>query len=105
MHHLRIPTSRAASLVVSDDTKVKRDPVYSGNVIDEKCAVVMRVAPTFMRFGSFEIFLAEDKDTRRQGPSFGLKNSMMPVMLNYVINNFYGDIEYKTLSEKHSQFF
>lgn len=63
MHHLGIPTSRAASLVVSDITKVKRDPIYSGNVIDEKCAVVLRVAPTFMRFGSFEIFLEEDKLT------------------------------------------
>ncbi len=63
MFYLGVPTSRAASLVVSDETKVKRDPVYSGNVIDEKCAVVMRVAPTFMRFGSFEIFLGEDKHT------------------------------------------
>lgn len=63
MHHLGIPTSRAASLVVSDITKVKRDPIYSGNVIDEKCAVALRVAPTFMRFGSFEIFLEEDKLT------------------------------------------
>ena len=63
MYYLNIPTSRAASLVASDITKVKRDPVYSGNVIDEKCAVVLRVAPTFMRFGSFEIFLGEDKFT------------------------------------------
>jgi uncharacterized protein YdiU (UPF0061 family) len=53
MYHLGIPTSRAASLVVSDITRVKRDPIYSGQIINEKCAVVMRVAPTFMRFGSF----------------------------------------------------
>jgi uncharacterized protein YdiU (UPF0061 family) len=25
-------------------------------------------------------------------------------MLNYVINNFYSDLEYKTLSDKHSNF-
>jgi len=27
----------------------------------EKCAVVMRVAPSFFRFGSFEIFKEKDK--------------------------------------------
>ena len=26
-------------------------------------------------------------------------------MLNYVINNFYSDIKYKDLSEKHTKFF
>ena len=57
MFHLGCPTTRAASLIVSDETQVKRDKLYTGDVKYEKCAVVMRVAPTFMRFGSFEIFL------------------------------------------------
>lgn len=74
---LGIPTSRAASLVVSD-TKVERDPVYSGNVIYEKCAVVMRVAPSFFRFGSFEIFKETDRYSGMKGPSNGLKATMMP---------------------------
>jgi len=60
MFYLGVPTTRAASLVVSDQSKVKRDKLYDGNAKDEKCAVVMRVAPSFMRFGSFEIFLPED---------------------------------------------
>ena len=60
MHYLRIPTSRAASLVVSDTT-VARDPLYTGDVIMEKCAVVLRLAPTFFRFGSFEIFKETDR--------------------------------------------
>ena len=55
MWALGIPTTRAASLVVSEDTVV-RDKLYDGKRIREKCAVVMRVAPTFLRFGSFEIF-------------------------------------------------
>jgi serine/tyrosine/threonine adenylyltransferase len=62
MWALGIPTTRATSLVVSDST-VERDKFYNGDVIDEKCAVVMRVAPTFMRFGSFEIFKHTDKQT------------------------------------------
>ena len=60
MWGLGIPTTRAASLVVSD-TKVARDKLYTGNVKLEPCAVVLRVAPTFMRFGSFEIFKPKDK--------------------------------------------
>lgn len=52
MWSLGIPTTRAASLVVTDST-VDRDKLYNGNVIKERCAVVMRVAPTFIRFGSF----------------------------------------------------
>jgi serine/tyrosine/threonine adenylyltransferase len=93
MYHLDVPTSRAASLIVSDKTTVKRDPLYSGNVIDEKCAVVMRVAPTFMRFGSFEIFMNIDPYTKRQGPSFGLKQEMMGDMLDYLMQNFYPKID------------
>ena len=53
MHHLGVPTSRAASLVVSDKTTVIRDKLYDGNAKAEKCAVVLRVAPTFIRFGTF----------------------------------------------------
>ena len=95
MFHLGVPTSRALSLVVSDQTKVVRDPLYSGNQINEKCAVVLRVAPTFMRFGSFEIFLKRDPQTQRQGPSYGLEAEMMPAMLDYVIDNFYPEITQK----------
>ena len=73
MYALGIPTTRAASLIVSD-TKVARDKLYTCNVIYEKCAVVMRVAPTFMRFGSFEVFKDRDPYTGGIGPSTGLKD-------------------------------
>ena len=92
MFYLGVPTTRAASMVVSTETKVKRDKLYNGNAKDEKCAVVMRVAPTFMRFGSFEIFRPIDSYTSRSGPSFGKKNDMMPTMLDYVVKNFYTEI-------------
>lgn len=65
MHYLGVPTTRAASLIVSDNTRVKRDPLYDGRALMEKCAVVCRVAPTFMRFGSFQIFMKEDPMTNR----------------------------------------
>ncbi|KAM5282433.1 protein adenylyltransferase SelO-like isoform 4-T4 [Hipposideros larvatus] len=54
MHYLGIPTSRAASLVVSDD-EVWRDQFYNGNIVKERGAVVLRVAKSWFRIGSLEI--------------------------------------------------
>ncbi|XP_020656929.2 protein nucleotidyltransferase YdiU isoform X1 [Pogona vitticeps] len=54
MHYLGIPTSRAASLVVSDDD-VWRDRFYNGNIKQERGAVVLRVAKSWFRIGSLEI--------------------------------------------------
>lgn len=46
LHGLGIPTTRALALVVSDD------PVYRETV--ETAAIVTRVSPSFLRFGTFE---------------------------------------------------
>ncbi|MGB5436392.1 MAG: YdiU family protein [Maribacter sp.] len=58
MHHLGIPTTRALSLVLSGD-RVMRDMLYDGNPAYEKGAIVCRVAPSFIRFGNFEILAAQ----------------------------------------------
>ncbi|HEY0707527.1 MAG TPA: YdiU family protein, partial [Polyangia bacterium] len=57
MHHLGVPTTRALSLITSGD-QVMRDILYDGNPRPEPGAVVCRVAPSFLRFGNFEIFAA-----------------------------------------------
>jgi serine/tyrosine/threonine adenylyltransferase len=57
MHHLGVPTTRALSLVATGDAVV-RDMFYDGNARPEPGAVVARVAPTFVRFGSFQILTA-----------------------------------------------
>jgi len=54
MHHLGVPTTRALCLVGTGETVV-RDMFYDGNPRDEPGAVVCRVAPSFIRFGHFEI--------------------------------------------------
>lgn len=54
MHHLGIPSTRALSLVLSGE-QVERDVLYDGNPAFEPGAIVCRVAPSFIRFGSFEI--------------------------------------------------
>ena len=39
---------------------VLRDILYNGNAAYEKGAVVCRVAPSFIRFGNFEIFASRN---------------------------------------------
>ena len=54
MHHLGVPTTRALSLVGTGET-VERDMFYDGHPQMEPGAVVCRVAPSFIRFGTFEL--------------------------------------------------
>jgi len=58
MFHLGVPTTRALSLCLTGDS-VPRDMFYDGNVVDEPGAVVCRVAPSFTRFGHFQIIAAQ----------------------------------------------
>ena len=55
MHHLGVPTTRALSLVLTG-VDVERDMFYNGNPQLEPGAVVCRIAPSFLRFGNYEIF-------------------------------------------------
>ncbi len=54
MHHLGVPTTRALSMVTTGE-EVVRDMLYDGRPAPEDGAIVCRVAPSFIRFGSFEI--------------------------------------------------
>lgn len=67
MAGLGIPTTRTLALVVSDD------PVYRETV--ETAAIITRVAPSFVRFGSFEHWWNQPDNMR--------------VLLDYVIDRFY----------------
>jgi uncharacterized protein YdiU (UPF0061 family) len=55
MHYLVIPTTRALSLIGTGEL-VLRDVMYDGNPLYEPGAIVARVAPTFLRFGNFELY-------------------------------------------------
>ncbi|MFH0784312.1 MAG: YdiU family protein, partial [Pseudomonadota bacterium] len=57
MFHLGIPTTRALSVIATGEP-VERDMFYDGHPKDEPGAVVCRVAPSFLRFGNFEILAA-----------------------------------------------
>ncbi len=54
MHHLGIPTTRALCLVGTGEP-VLRDMFYDGHAQDEPGAIVCRAAPSFIRFGHFEL--------------------------------------------------
>jgi serine/tyrosine/threonine adenylyltransferase len=60
MHFLGVPTTRALSLAATGETVV-RDMFYDGNPEDEPGAVVCRVAPSFVRFGNFQIHASHDE--------------------------------------------
>ena len=87
MAHLGVPTTRAATVVTSN-THVLRDNFYNGNPVkvlfrlflslflsfllspifpsptwQERCTVILRIAETFLRFGSFEIVKETDTQT------------------------------------------
>jgi len=54
MHHLGVPTTRALCLVATGEPVV-RDMFYDGHPQTEQGAIVCRVAPSFIRFGNFEL--------------------------------------------------
>lgn len=76
MFHLGVPTTRALSLVLMGDM-VLRDMLYDGNAEYEKGAIVCRVAPTFVRFGNFQIFMVR-QDTEN-----------LKKLTDYTIRHFY----------------
>ncbi|MBK7523829.1 MAG: YdiU family protein [Saprospiraceae bacterium] len=79
MYFLGVPTTRALSLMLTGD-EVLRDMMYDGNAAYEKGAVVCRVAPSFIRFGNFQILAA-------RGETENLKK-----LTDYTLRYFYPDL-------------
>lgn len=91
MFHLGVPTSRSLSLILTGD-EVLRDMLYDGHPDYEKGAVVCRVAPSFIRFGSFEIFAARHDKTNLQ------------LLADFTIKHYFPQITTDS-KEKYIQFF
>ncbi|KAJ7337801.1 hypothetical protein OS493_007958 [Desmophyllum pertusum] len=90
MFYLGVPTSRAASLVVSND-RVWRDQFYDGNPMQEKAAIVLRLAKSWFRIGSLEI-LAHDGE-----------ENLLRKVVDFVIEQYFQDLAKKT--NKYLAFF
>jgi len=83
MFHLGVPTTRALSLVTTGE-KVMRDMLYDGNPEYELGAIVCRVAPSFIRFGNFQIFASRNEyDELRQLADFTIKHYFPDVLEQY----------------------
>lgn len=91
MHYLGVPTTRSLSLILTGD-EVLRDVLYDGNPEYEKGAVVCRVAPTFIRFGNFELFSSQND----------LEN--LQKLADFTIDYYYPEILIDG-KEKYLQFF
>lgn len=91
MHYLGVPTTRSLSLILSGD-QVLRDILYNGNPAYEKGAIVCRVAPSFIRFGSFEMLAARNE----------LKN--LKQFVEYNIKHYFPEIKGEP-KEQYLQFF
>jgi len=76
MHHLGVPTTRALSLVGTGESVI-RDMFYDGNPRPEQGAVVCRVAPSFLRFGNFQIHAAHRE------------HEALRVLMDYVLEAFF----------------
>ena len=74
MYWLGIPTTRALSLVTTGES-VTRDMFYDGNPEDEPGAICARVAPSFLRFGHYQIHYAMNEiEELKNLVDFTLKN-------------------------------
>ncbi|MBO3098699.1 protein adenylyltransferase SelO [Gelidibacter pelagius] len=91
MYYLGVPTTRALSLALTGD-QVLRDVMYNGNPAYEKGAIVSRLSPSFLRFGSYEIFAARQDH----------KN--LKVLLDFTINQHFSHLG-KPSKDTYLQFF
>jgi protein adenylyltransferase len=91
MFHLGVPTTRSLSLALTG-VEVLRDVMYNGNAAYEKGAVVCRMAPSFIRFGNFELFAAKND----------VKN--LQILADYTIKHHFPEIKAEG-KEKYITFF
>ena len=82
MYHLGVPTTRALSLILTGE-QVVRDMFYDGNPQSEPGAVVCRVAPSFTRFGNFQIYAARgETDLLRQFVDYTIRTDFPHLLKN-----------------------
>jgi uncharacterized protein YdiU (UPF0061 family) len=82
MHWLGVPTTRALSLVATGESVI-RDMFYDGNPEPEPGAVICRVAPSFLRFGNFQIHAAKNEP------------ELLKQLVDYTVKNFYPGLSYE----------
>ncbi len=91
MYHLGIPTTRALSLCYTGENVV-RDMMYDGNPQEEKGAVIIRTAESFLRFGHFELISAQKE------------YKTLKELTDFTIANYFPEIKSEGI-QKYKDFF
>ena len=94
MYHLGIPTTRALSLCYTGENVV-RDMMYDGNPQEEKGAVIIRTAESFLRFGHFELISAQKEyKTLEQLTDFTIANYFPEIKSEGIqkYKDFFGEV-------------
>ena len=92
MHYLGTPTTRALSLLGTGDA-VLRDVLYDGHAAPEPGAIVCRIAPSFLRFGNFEICIAQRNV------------ELLKQLADYTIKHFYPELLSLSAPHKYVNWF
>ncbi|EMR02582.1 protein adenylyltransferase SelO [Cesiribacter andamanensis] len=96
MHYLGVPTTRALSLVSTGD-QVMRDMFYNGNAAFEPGAIVLRTAPSFLRFGSFEMPAArQELENLRQLTDWTIARYYPQLQGENQLLDFFGEVVVRT---------
>ena len=79
MFGLNVPTTRALAILESGEM-VMRDKMYNGNQMDEKGALCLRVASSFVRFGNFEMMRAQDQKLMETLMNYEIKKNFTKIL-------------------------
>jgi serine/tyrosine/threonine adenylyltransferase len=85
MHHLGIPTTRAMSLVATGTTVLREEP--------ERGAIVVRMAPSWIRFGTFEL------------PYYTKQFELVKKLADYVVEQHFPEFAAAHENEKYIRFY
>jgi serine/tyrosine/threonine adenylyltransferase len=92
MHHLGVPSTRALCLVATGEA-VERDMFYDGHPQMEPGAVVCRVAPSFLRFGNFEL------------PASRSEHALLEAMVDFCIDRDFPELIGGNTADRRAQWF
>ena len=110
MYHLGVATTRALSVVASETEKVKR-PWYNANasssqrhggdaLVVEKCAITTRVARSFVRVGTFELFARRARDLTLSKAKRFEARKQLEKLAKHVSEKLLGDFSLTRLCEE-----
>mmetsp|Transcript_5811 Transcript_5811/g.8759 ORF Transcript_5811/g.8759 Transcript_5811/m.8759 type:complete len:576 (+) Transcript_5811:21-1748(+) len=82
MFGLGVPTSLVGGIVRGATPTIRRDPFYDGNFITEHAAITLRLSPSWLRFGSFQILKKNGEEVAQRKLIAYTIDQFFPFLLN-----------------------